>query len=160
MYDENSFKNYIFWIKVKRAFFMFIFSVLGAFIGIASSEFVVNILLFDEMFRIIIIAVSTLLFFSISLLVTANTGKEVQEGYWKIAVLRKLTVISKKLDNITVNPIELKEISKTLDQAIKESLSEDDTFVKTSQVLTNTNLQPKKRGRKKKIETSSDEDVL
>ncbi len=98
MYDENTFKNYIFWIKVKRIFLMAVFSIIGAFIGVAISQLVVNILLFDPIFRVMIITISTLLFFAISLLITTNTGKEVQDGYWKIAVLRKLTVISKKLD--------------------------------------------------------------
>lgn len=100
MYNENSFNNYIFWIKVKRIFFMLIFSILGAIVGFFISDYIINVLLFDSVFRIIIIAISTLLFFAISLLITANTGKEVQDGYWKIAVLRKLTVISKKLDNL------------------------------------------------------------
>lgn len=45
-----------------------------------------------------IVIVSTLIFFAFSLLLTANTGKEVQDGYWKIAVLRKLTVIQKDLE--------------------------------------------------------------
>ena len=45
-----------------------------------------------------IVIVSTLIFFAISLLLTASTGKEVQDGYWKIAVLRKLTVIQKDLE--------------------------------------------------------------
>lgn len=98
MYSENSFKNYIFWLKVRRIFFMVIFSIVGALVGIALSEFLINILLFDTFFRIVTITISTLLFFSISWLITATTGKEIQEGYWKIAVLRKLTVISKKLD--------------------------------------------------------------
>ena len=96
MYDENTFKNYIFWLKVKRVFFMIVFSVLGAFVGVAISELIVNILKFETYLRPTIITISTLLFFAISLLVTAGTGKEVQDGYWKIAVLRKLTVISKK----------------------------------------------------------------
>lgn len=99
MYNENSFKNYIFWIKVKRIFFMIIFSVLGCIIGIATSQLIIDVLLFDTVFKPILIAVFTLLFFSISLLITANTGKEVQDGYWKIAVLRKLSAISKKLDS-------------------------------------------------------------
>lgn len=107
MYNEDSFKNYIFWIKVKRVFLMILFSIIGTLIGIAISEYFVNILLFEAMFRVIIITISTLLFFAISLLLTANTGKEIQEGYWKIAVLRKLTVISKKLD--ALENLDLKE---------------------------------------------------
>lgn len=99
MYDENSFQNYIFWLKVKRVFLMILFSIIGAIVGIVLSQFLVDVLkVLDAIFKIIIIIVSTLLFFGISLLLTANVGRDVQEGYWKMAVLRKLTVISKKLD--------------------------------------------------------------
>ena len=54
--------------------------------------------MYDSILRIIIITVSTLLFFFISLLSSANTVKQIQNGYWNIAVLRKLTLISEKLD--------------------------------------------------------------
>jgi predicted membrane protein len=130
MYDENTFKNYIFWLKVKRVFFMLAFSIIGAIIGIAISELIVNILTFSTSLRYIIIAASTLLFFAISLLVTAGTGKEVQEGYWKIAVLRKLTVISKKLDNIQIISTEnvttnSERLSSSIQKEIVKSLKED-----------------------------------
>ena len=131
MYDENTFKNYIFWLKVKRVFFMIVFSVLGAFVGVAISELIVNILKFEVYLRPTIITISTLLFFVISLLVTAGTGKEVQDGYWKIAVLRKLTVISKKLDNVQITPssnnssARSEEISAEIHKAITDSLEED-----------------------------------
>lgn len=130
MYDENTFKNYIFWIKVKRVFFMIVFSIIGAALGVALSELIVNILRFDAYLKPIIITISTLLFFAISLLVTAGTAKEVQDGYWKIAVLRKLTVISKKLDNVQIStnskPISTEKLSSTIHKVITDSL-EDDT---------------------------------
>lgn len=125
MYNENSFKNYIFWIKVKRIFFMIVFSIVGCIIGIIASDYVVNILNFDSMFRTLIVGISTLLFFSISLLITSNTGKEVQDGYWKIAVLRKLTVISKKLDNLDVKPA----LPQAFNRMIKETDLDDDEII-------------------------------
>ena len=136
MYDENTFKNYIFWLKVKRVFFMIVFSVLGAFVGVAISELIVNILKFETYLRPTIITISTLLFFAISLLVTAGTGKEVQDGYWKIAVLRKLTVISKKLDNVQITHLSnnssarSEEISAEIHKAITDSLEEDNKELK------------------------------
>ena len=132
MYDENTFKNYIFWLKVKRVFFMIVFSVLGAFVGVAISELIVNILKFETYLRPTIITISTLLFFAISLLVTAGTGKEVQDGYWKIAVLRKLTVISKKLDNVQITSLSARseEISAEIHKAITDSLEEDNKELK------------------------------
>ena len=100
MYNENSFKDYLFWIKVKRVFVIIAFSIIGCILGIISSSFVVDVLLFNNIFRVLIIAALTLLFFAIALLSTSNAGKEIQDGYWKIATLRKLTLISKKLDSL------------------------------------------------------------
>lgn len=129
MYDENSFKNYIFWLQVKRVFLMILFAVIGAFIGIVLSQFLIDILLvLDPSYKVVIITISTLLFFGISLLLTAGTGKEVQEGYWKMAVLRKLTVISKKLDNLEnldeATP-EQKEVVKKVIKEVKEEIHKE-----------------------------------
>ena len=138
MYDENTFKNYIFWIKVKRVFFMIVFSIIGAALGVALSELVVNILRFDTYLKPVIITISTLLFFAISLLVTAGTAKEVQDGYWKIAVLRKLTVISKKLDNVQIStnskPVSTEKLSSTIHKVITESAKNTQTKVVTESI--------------------------
>lgn len=98
MYDENSFQNYIFWLKVKRVFLMVLFSIIGAIIGIIINTFLIGPFNLGDGLKPFVIALATVLFFGISLLLTANVGRDVQEGYWKMAVLRKLTVISKKLD--------------------------------------------------------------
>lgn len=147
MYDENTFKNYIFWIKVKRVFFMVVFSIIGAALGVALSELIVNILRFDAYLKPIIITISTLLFFAISLLVTAGTAKEVQDGYWKIAVLRKLTVISKKLDNVQIStnskPISTEKLSSTIHKVITDSLEDDKEDLKETKTR-NTKKSEKK----------------
>lgn len=98
MYNEDSYNHYLTWLKIKRVFFMFFCSIIGCILGVLISSYVVNILMYDSILRIIIITVSTLLFFFISLLSSANTVKQIQNGYWNIAVLRKLTLISEKLD--------------------------------------------------------------
>ncbi len=100
MYDEKTFKNYIFWLKVKRIVFLLLFSAIGALIGIVLSDLLINVLTFSNINKPVIIALSTVVFFSLSLLATTGTEKNIQDGYLKIAVLRKLTVISKKLDNL------------------------------------------------------------
>lgn len=100
MYDENSMKNHIFWIKFKRVFLLIFFTIIGTSLGVVISDYIVNILLFPAFLRIIIVAISAVLFLAFALLITANTGKEVQDSYWKIAVYKKLVVISKKLDNL------------------------------------------------------------
>lgn len=100
MYDENSMKSHIFWIKFKRVFLLIFFTIIGTSLGVVISDYIVNILLFPAFLRIIIVVVSAVLFLAFALLITANTGKEVQDSYWKIAVYKKLVVISKKLDNL------------------------------------------------------------
>ena len=100
MYDENSMKSHIFWIKFKRVFLLIFFTIIGTSLGVVISDYIVNILLFPAFLRTIIVAVSAVLFLAFALLITANTGKEVQDSYWKIAVYKKLVVISKKLDNL------------------------------------------------------------
>ena len=97
MYSEKSFKNYIFWVQVKRVFIIIILSCIGAALGVLIGkilESTVKVTTFNN----VIIAVSTIIFFLISLLLTVGTGRQVQDGYWKIAVLRKLTVIQKNLE--------------------------------------------------------------
>lgn len=98
MYDEKTFSDYLFWLKVKRIVLIILFSVAGAIAGIVISDFVVNILESSAKYRVLIIIVSTMIFFAMSLLCTTGTAEKVQEGYWRMAMLRKLTIISKKLD--------------------------------------------------------------
>lgn len=98
MYDEKTFNDYIFWLKVKRIVLVILFSIAGAVAGIVISDFIVNILGSNAKYRILITVISTLIFFAMALLCTTGTGEKVQEGYWKMAMLRKLTIISKKLD--------------------------------------------------------------
>ena len=115
MYDENSYKNLIFWIKVKRVFLLIIFTILGTSIGVVASSYIIDILMFDPNLRPVIIIISAILFLLVALLLTANTAKTIQDCYWKIAVLRKLTLISKKLDSLEnlENLDSLKNLNKT-----------------------------------------------
>lgn len=126
MYDETTFQNYIFWLKVKRIFLMIVFSIIGAFIGILLSQLLIDLLLIvSASYRVIIISASTLIFFGISLLMTINTSKDIQEGYWRIAVLRKLTVISKKLDILQEpNSSQKAKVINQVSKEIKEEISE------------------------------------
>lgn len=102
MYNEKSFKNHIFWMKVKRVFLILVFAAAGALAGVMISDVVITVLFLNILYRTPIIIISTLLMISLALLLTAGTGKDIQDAYWKIALLRKIIVISKKLDNVSV----------------------------------------------------------
>lgn len=96
MYSEKAYKNYIFWIQVKRVFLIILFTSIGAGIGLLVGKILESTIKF-YFTNYIIAGCATFLFF-FSLLITASTGKEVQDGYWKIAVMRKLTVIQKDIE--------------------------------------------------------------
>lgn len=98
MYDEDSMKSHIFWIKVRRVFLLIFLTAIGTGLGIIISDYIVNILLFSSILRPIIIISSAVIFLLMALLLTSQTGKEIEDGYWKIAVYKKLAIISKKLD--------------------------------------------------------------
>lgn len=97
MYSEKTFKNYIFWVQVKRVVLIILISCIGAALGVLISELYESIAKTNS-FNIFIIVITTVIMFLFSLLLTMGTGKEVQDGYWKIAVLRKLTVIQKLIE--------------------------------------------------------------
>lgn len=122
MYNEKSFKNHIFWLKIKRVFLILVFACAGALAGMLISDVVVNVLFLDIIYRTPIVIVSTLLMIALALLLTAGTGRAVQDAYWKMALLRKVIVISKKLDNVSiVANDELDEMIDTLNEFEEKS---------------------------------------
>ena len=125
MYSEKSFKNYIFWVQVKRVFIIILLSCLGAALGILIGKILESVAKVTS-FSNAIIAVSTIIFFLISLLLTVGTGEKVQDGYWKIAVLRKLTVIQK---NLELNNQLLKSTDKSINNLTSNSSTNESEVV-------------------------------
>ena len=115
MYSEKTYKNYIFWVQVKRVIVVILLSCLGAGLGILIGKILESTIKLTS-FNNIIIAVSTTIFFLLGLLLTVGTGKQVQDGYWRIAVLRKLTVIQKSLE---LN----NELLKNANKSVKSNIS-------------------------------------
>ena len=112
MYNENYFKKHILWIRIKRLLFVLIFSIIGCIIGVISSSYIVDILLFDWNLKPLIIACSTVIFFFISVFVTSNSSRYVQDCLWKIETLHTLNNLSNKLDEIKILEQSSDEISK------------------------------------------------
>jgi len=115
MYSEKAYKNYIFWVQVKRFVVIILLSCIGAAIGVLIGKVLESTIQVSE-YNNAITAGCTIFFFLLSLLLTVGTGKEVQDGYWKVAVLRKLTVIQK---NLELN----NELLRNTDKSIKDNLS-------------------------------------
>ena len=124
MYDEDSFSKHILWMKFRRVFLLIFFSIIGCIIGIILSSYLIELLFLPQNIRIPIIAGATLIFFFITLFSTYKINKDIQDGYWKMAVLRKLTLISKKLDALdNLKKLENLDYLKTLDSSVSETLS-------------------------------------
>ena len=118
MYNEREFKSHLKSLKIRKILYMLIFSLLGSGLGVIISDYIVDVLLFNSILRVIIISVSTLFFFWVSTMITSTTEKDVQDGYWKLEVLNNLNTISKQIENIKIqstlpenNPIQAEVIS-------------------------------------------------
>ena len=81
MYNEREFKGHLKRLKIRKLLYMLTFSLLGSALGVVISDYIVDILLFNPILRVIIISITTLSFFWFSTLITATTEKDVQDGY-------------------------------------------------------------------------------
>lgn len=127
MYDEGTFKRHIIWLKIRRIIIVALFAIFGCLVGFLISEMIVDTLNFDASLRNIIFIVTTISAFFLGILCTEGSAIAIQDSYWKMAVLRKLTLISIKLDKSSA-PTPPEEIGKSKEEKIeksKESLKED-----------------------------------
>lgn len=157
MYSENSYKNYIFWLKVRQIAIIIGLSLFGCIVGRYIGSFLVDILMFKTLAYNISVIVTTLIFLCIALMATANTARDVQDAYWKIAVLRKLTVISKKLDNVSDET--KKEIKSAIDDLEIEPEVEREKTKTKPKTKPKTSTKKEKKVEKEKLEQIVNEDV-
>ena len=133
MYSEKYFKNHILWIRIKRLLFMLIFSIIGCIIGVISSSYIVDILQFDWNLKPLTIAGSTIIFFIISVLVTSNSSRYVQDCLWKIETLHTLNNLSNKLDIIKSLEHNSEELSEYFSE-IKKGLIDENKFTESNKI--------------------------
>lgn len=157
MYSENSYKNYIFWLKVRQIVIIIGLSLFGCIVGRYIGSFLVDILMFKTLAYNISVIVTTLIFLGIALMATANTARDVQDAYWKIAVLRKLTVISKKLDNVSDET--KKEIKSAIDDLEIEPEVEREKPKTKPKTKAKASTKKEKKVEKEKLEQIVNEDV-
>ena len=154
MYSEKTYKNYIFWMQVKRIIVILILSCLGAALGVLIGKILESTVQIKSYNNIIII-VSTIIFFLLGLLLTVGTGKQVQDGYWRIAVLRKLTVIQKNLElnndllRGTDRTLQKNLLPATIDSTSKKDFFDDSGLYKFEDDNETKNMQKKKKKKSK-----------
>ena len=121
MFKESSYKHLLFWLKVKRIFFIIFFTLVGSILGGVLSSYLVDVLMFYDISKNNIVLIFALVFFTFSIFFTTSISQTIQDGYWKIATLRKLTLISKKLDSLQkIEQMLTPEIANDIKEAVKD----------------------------------------
>jgi hypothetical protein len=130
MYSEKTFKNYIFWIQVKRVVIIILFCCIGSALGVLIGSIFNNATKIN-FYSSLTIVISTLMFFVLSLLLTSGIGKEVQDAYWKIALLRKLTAMQKeiKINNEILYKAQVKK-TESKNTAKEKNVKQNETEIK------------------------------
>ncbi|MCR5185539.1 MAG: hypothetical protein K6D97_00265 [Clostridia bacterium] len=128
MFKESSYKHLLFWLKVKRIFFIIFFTLAGSILGGVLSSYLVDVLMFYDISKSNIVLIFALVSFIFASFFTTSISQAIQDGYWKIATLRKLTLISKKLDS-------LKKIEELLNPEIANEIKETVQEIKNINVL-------------------------
>ncbi len=100
MYNEKSYKRLLFMIKVKRVFFIVLIALGGSVLGGLLSSYLVDVLMFSNLSKNHIVIIFAVAFFILGEIITTGMERTVHDGYWKIATLRKLSMVSKKLDSL------------------------------------------------------------
>ena len=100
MYNEKSFKITMLFTKIRRYLFIFFFVILGLVGAYVLSEFLTEIAGVERKIANIIMVVTGVSIFVIGFILTSNLQFKIQEAYLQMKILKKMNVISYKLDKL------------------------------------------------------------
>lgn len=122
MYNEKYFKITILFTKIRRYLFIFFFVVLGLIGAYVLSEFLTEIVKLEQKIATILMVVTGVSIFAIGFILTSNLNFKIQEAYLEMKILKKLNVVSYKLDKLLdVAGVSISdEIAKELQAATNE----------------------------------------
>lgn len=100
MYNEKSFKITMLFTKIRRYLFIFFFVILGLVGAYVLSEFLTEIAGVERKIANIIMVVTGISIFAIGFILTSNLQFKIQEAYLEMKILKKMNVISYKLDKL------------------------------------------------------------
>lgn len=143
MYNEKSFKITITLTKIRRYLFIFFFVILGLICAYVISEFLTEIAKVQQSVANTIMILTGVIIFLIAFILTSSLTFKIQEAYLEMKILKKLNVVSYKLDKLLENEgISISdEVSKEL-----QAISSNTSLAKSTKPKTT-------RGRKKSVAT-------
>ncbi len=103
MYNEKYFKITILFTKIRRYIFIFFFVILGLIGAYLLSEFLTEIARVERSIANIIMIATGVSIFVIGFIITSNLHFKIQEAYLEMKLLKKMNVISYKLDKLLEN---------------------------------------------------------
>ena len=139
MYNEKKFKITILLTRIRRYLFIFFFVILGLIGAYVISEFLTEIVKMPQQVANAVMIVTGIAIFVIGLILTSNLEFKIQQVYLEMKILKKLNLVSFKLDKLLENSDisisdeiskELKNINKELPTPKKKKTFENIKFKK------------------------------
>ena len=135
MYSEKKFKITIVLTRIRRYLFIFFFVILGLIGAYVVSEFLTEIARVSREIANTVMIGTGVFGFAIGLILTSNLEFKIQEAYLEMKTLKKLNLVSFKLDKLLESSgISISdELAKEL-QSVNEELTMKKTKSKSSKV--------------------------
>lgn len=135
MYSEKKFKITILLTRIRRYLFIFFFVILGLIGAYVVSEFLTEIARVSREIANTVMIVTGVSVFAIGFILTSNLEFKIQEAYLEMKTLKKLNLVSFKLDKLLESSgISISdELSKEL-QSVNEELTMKKTKSKSSKL--------------------------
>ncbi len=100
MYNEKKFKMTILLTRIRRYLFIFFFVILGLIGAYVISEFLTEIVKLSQQIAYTVMIVTGVSIFLIGFILTSNLEFKIQQVYLEIKILKKLNLVSFKLDKL------------------------------------------------------------
>ena len=100
MYNEKKFKITIFFTRLRRYLFIFFFVILGLVGAYVLSEVMTEIIRIPQKIATIVMIVTGVYIFCIGFVLTSNLEFKIQQAYLEMKTLKKLNLVSFKLDKL------------------------------------------------------------
>ncbi len=135
MYNEKKFKITILLTRIRRYLFIFFFVILGLIGAYVVSEFLTEIARVSREIANTVMIVTGVSVFVIGFILTSNLEFKIQEAYLEMKTLKKLNLVSFKLDKLLESSgISISdELTKEL-QSVNEELAMKKTKSKSSKL--------------------------
>ena len=140
MYNEKKFKITIFFTRLRRYLFIFFFVILGLVGAYVLSEVMTEIIRIPQKIATIVMIVTGVSIFCIGFVLTSNLEFKIQQAYLEMKTLKKLNLVSFKLDKL----LEKAGIS------ISEEITKELQTMNTTTAMAKTKTKKFKKFKKKK----------